>query len=215
MNYMEMSRIFIFIILSYLIGSIPFAWLMARVLKKGDIRKQGTGNAGGGNVMLVAGKLAGVFVLLLDMSKGAFAAWMGLRYLGSEFGLMACGIAAVIGHCNSIFLNFTGGKGVATILGIYAVIDLRLFLFIYFIWAALVLTTKYSSINTVIMSVLYPFILCYLGKDFFVVIFSILAAMIMVINHRDNIADFIAGREKTMREEIVKAKRKGRNSSAS
>lgn len=207
MNYIETIRFIAIMLGCYLIGSIPFAWIAARLLKKGDIRKKGTGNVGAGNVMLVAGKLIGVLVLVLDTCKGALAAWIGLTYLGGEFGLMVCGIASIIGHCNSVFLGFKGGKGVSTVLGVYAVIDFKVFLFIYFIWAALVLITKYTAINTVLMAILYPFIFCYMGKGFFVVIYSILAALIMVINHRDNIAQFIQGKEKTMREEIAGVKK--------
>ncbi len=208
MNYIETFRVLFFILTCYLIGSVPFAFLAGKLLRKGDIRKQGTGNVGGGNVMLVAGKAAGVLVLLLDLLKGTVSAWIGLHYLGSEFGLMICGLAAMTGHCNSVFLGFTGGKGVATTLGVYAVIDLNLFLFIYIIWAALVLITKYTSINTVIMSLIYPFILCYQGKGFYIVMFSILAAVVMVINHRDSIIRFMSGKESTMREEVKKYKKK-------
>ncbi|MBU1868887.1 MAG: glycerol-3-phosphate 1-O-acyltransferase PlsY, partial [Candidatus Omnitrophica bacterium] len=188
MNYIEISRFIIFTFISYLIGSIPFAWLAAKTFKKGDIRKKGTGNVGGGNTMLVVGKIVGVVVLILDICKGASAAWLGLYFFNSTLALMIFGIASIIGHCNSIFLKFSGGKGVSTILGVYAVIDFKLFLLIYFIWAALVLITKYSSISTFVMSIIYPFVLAYLGKDFYHVLFSILAAIIITINHRDNIA---------------------------
>ena len=203
MNWLELVKFIGFVILAYLIGSIPFAWLAGKLFKKGDIRKKGTGNVGGGNAMLVVGRFAGAIVLILDILKGSLAAWLGLHFFHSTFALMIFGLAAIIGHCNSIFLNFTGGKGVSVILGVYAVIDFKIFLLIYFIWGAMVLITKYSSISTFIAGVIYPFILAYLQKDFYYVFYSILAAIIITINHRDHIADFISGKEKTTAEEYA------------
>ncbi|MFC1516925.1 glycerol-3-phosphate 1-O-acyltransferase PlsY [Candidatus Margulisiibacteriota bacterium] len=208
MNYSELLRFAAFALLSYLIGSIPFAWLAGKLFKKGDIRKKGTGNVGGGNTILVIGKFVGIVVLILDILKGYAAAWLGLYFFNSTFALMVFGLAAIIGHCNSIFLNFTGGKGVAVLLGIYAVIDFKIFLLMYFMWVALVLITKYSSISTFIVCTIYPFVLSYLQKDFYYVLYSILAAIIIAINHRDNIANFIAGKEKTTTEEFAAHRKK-------
>ncbi len=206
MNWQEILYLSSFAIISYLIGSIPFAWLASKLLKKGDIRKKGTGNVGGGNTMAVVGKVAGTMVLLLDMLKGSAAGWLGLYLFNSTFAFMIFVLAAIIGHCNSIFLGFSGGKGVATTLGGYAMIDLKVFLLIYFIWVALVLTTKYTAVNTVIISIIYPFVLSYLGKDFYFVLYTILVAIIFVINHRSNLVQFITGKEKTMKEEFELSK---------
>lgn len=208
MNWVELTKFITFVLLAYLIGSIPFAWLAGKLFKKGDLRKKGTGNIGGGNAMLVVGRLVGAIVLILDISKGAVAAWLGLYFFNSTFALMIFGLAAIIGHCNSIFLNFTGGKGVSVILGVYAMIDFKIFLLIYFIWGALVLITKYSSISTFIMGIIYPFVLSYLQKDFYYVFYSIMAAIIITINHRDHIANFIAGKEKTTTEEFSSHRKK-------
>lgn len=208
LNWPEILRYALFVIISYLIGSIPFAWIISKLFRKGDIRKKGSGNVGGGNAMIVVGKIAGSIALILDMLKGSAAAWLGLYFFNSTFALMIFGLAVIIGHCNSIFLNFQGGKGVSTILGIYAVIDLKLFLLIYFIWAALVLITKYAAISTVIMSLIYPFVLSYLGKDFYYVLYSILATVIIVINHWKNIILFIFGKEKTTTQEWQEHKKK-------
>lgn len=106
------------IVLGYLLGSIPFAYIAGRLFKGIDIRTVGTKNMGAHNVMLEVGRLIGIGVLLLDMAKGAFpvlaARWLGLL----DWAALSAGIAAVLGHNFPLFLGFRGGRGMASSVGI-------------------------------------------------------------------------------------------------
>jgi acyl phosphate:glycerol-3-phosphate acyltransferase len=107
---------------AFWIGSIPFGVLLAG--RRGvNIRERGSGNIGAANVTRVLGARAGLIVLVLDSTKGAVPTWIALQCAGSTGAIAATGLAAILGHCFSPFLRFKGGKGVATALGVFAVIS--------------------------------------------------------------------------------------------
>jgi glycerol-3-phosphate acyltransferase PlsY len=107
------TNLFIVILTSYLLGSIPFAVIIARISGIGDITKHGSGNPGATNMLRLGGKKLGAINFLLDFAKGTLAVKIG-EYLGHE---QSAFVAVVVGHCFSIFLRGKGGKGVATTLG--------------------------------------------------------------------------------------------------
>jgi glycerol-3-phosphate acyltransferase PlsY len=196
-----------FTFIAYLIGSIPFAQIASWLFKKGDIRKKGTGNVGGGNVIQVIGPLVGIAVILLDAFKGLGAAYLAKAVFGSTFAVMVLGIAAIFGHCFSIFLGFKGGKGVATTIGMYAFINFKLIFVIYFVWLLLNFIIKYSAISTMLVAASYPFILLFLKADHYYVLFTFFIAMMLLLNHRQQLTKILRGEEKTFKQEISEAKR--------
>ncbi|MEO5330811.1 MAG: glycerol-3-phosphate 1-O-acyltransferase PlsY [Magnetococcus sp. YQC-5] len=120
---------------SYLLGAVPFGVLVARILGAGDIRQQGSGNIGATNVLRVAGRKAGAMVLLLDMAKGALAAWVGMMLFGADSRVTAAVVFLVfLGHLYPIYLGFKGGKGVAVALGAVLVWIPGIGLFFALIW---------------------------------------------------------------------------------
>jgi acyl phosphate:glycerol-3-phosphate acyltransferase len=111
----------VFVAGAFWIGSIPFGVLLAG--RRGvNIRERGSGNIGATNVARVLGVRAGLFVLVLDSTKGAVPTWLALAHAPSRWVVAATGLAAILGHCFSPWLKFRGGKGVATALGVFAVI---------------------------------------------------------------------------------------------
>src|SRR6266481_3444113 len=105
---------------AYLLGSIPFGLLVAKVFGRGDVRKEGSGNIGATNVSRVAGPLAGILTLLLDGAKGAAAVLVAGRYSNeSAMWMVIAGLAAMVGNCFPVWLRFQGRKGVATAAGVY------------------------------------------------------------------------------------------------
>jgi glycerol-3-phosphate acyltransferase PlsY len=110
------------IALSYLVGSIPFALLVARLCGISDLRRVGSGSLGATNVLRASGLAAGIAVLLLDMAKGAGGVLMAHRLGATGAGVAAAGVGAVIGHVYPVWLRFHGGKGVATACGVFAVL---------------------------------------------------------------------------------------------
>jgi len=110
------------IAVGYLLGSIPFGVLIARVVGGADIRRAGSGNIGATNVARVVGAKAGIATLLLDAGKGALAVWIAMRLRPSEAVIAAAGLAAILGHLFPVWLKFRGGKGVATAIGTFLMI---------------------------------------------------------------------------------------------
>jgi acyl phosphate:glycerol-3-phosphate acyltransferase len=110
---------------AYLLGSIPFGLIFAKLFAGKDIREHGSGNIGATNVSRVIGPAAGIATLVCDTGKGAAAVWLGKSLTGGQHAdpMMLAGIAALFGHCFSIWLGFKGGKGVATALGVYLVVS--------------------------------------------------------------------------------------------
>jgi len=186
--------------LSYLLGSVPFGWLMARLIRGVDIRTVGSGNIGSTNAMRVLGKPLGAVAFLLDFGKGFAPAYLiGLTEGGDSTRMVLCGAAAVVGHVWPIFLRFKGGKAVATGLGAIVAIDPVVALCAFALWFAVLMCTRFVALASLAMGVTFP-IAAYLrmggrfyGWDF-VAGTSVLCILIL-IRHRTNISRMLAGEE--------------------
>lgn len=155
---MDILFIVIFSIIGYLIGSLNFAYIIAKYIYKKDLRQHGSGNLGGTNAGRVLGKPAGIAVILLDVFK-AFFVVMLFHKINLTASLFA-GAAATIGHCFPVFLNFKGGKGVATYvgfliaIGVFTEIDFTLlFLLPLCVFLFCLSLTRYVSLSSMILSV--------------------------------------------------------------
>ena len=184
------------IVMSYLLGSIPFGLLVAKVFNKGDIRKVGSGNIGATYVMRVGGlRLAGL-TWILDMAKAIIAVFIG-RYVGGiSFGAW-CGFIAIVGHCFPIWLNFRGGKGISSLFGVLLAINPILFVIEGIEWLIVALGTGYSSAGAIVVFCLMPFFgfLVSIGTGWAFVAIAILC----LIRHRENIKRLCRGEESTVK----------------
>ncbi|WP_049691041.1 glycerol-3-phosphate 1-O-acyltransferase PlsY [Anaerococcus jeddahensis] len=184
-------------IFSYLLGSIPFSYIIAKTFFKKDIRSMGSGNPGTTNVFRNFGALAGCFCLFLDMAKGLVAVYFSTFLLGQRFGLTAL-VFVVLGHIFSIFLKFKGGKGVATSAGALFAYDIRIFLCLLIVFLIIFLLTRTVSKASLTASILAPFISYYFqGFTPFTIIIS-LVALTIIFEHRANIVRIINHQEKKM-----------------
>jgi len=174
------------IIAAYLLGSIPFALLLARRLGA-DLRRIGSGNLGAANVLRASGVRAGLIVAALDMSKGAFSVVLAARLSESPVAPAAAGFAAIIGHIYPIWLRFRGGKGVATACGVFSVLAPAAVPPALAIFVATVWLTKYISLGSVLASVSLPAVAYALGTPAPAVISAIGAAAVIVFRHRGNL----------------------------
>jgi glycerol-3-phosphate acyltransferase PlsY len=191
-------------ICSYLIGSIPFSYLIPKWIGKIDIRTMGSGNTGTTNVVRTLGMKVGVLAFIGDFLKGIIPALIGLLWLG-ELGGIIGGSMAVIGHCFPVWLKFKGGKGVATSAGILIVLmpDICLLLLIgQFIIIAL---TKYMSLASLLSALLLPILAFIFSKSDQMVLFSIGLALFVIVRHRANLFRLIKGTESKL---VVKKKTK-------
>lgn len=193
------------ILLGYLLGSIPTGYWVVKASKGIDIRQIGSGSTGATNVLRAAGKGAALFVLIADILKGfapVFGAtmlegtvWNTLPFYYPHLIPVLVAIIAIIGHSKSIFLNFTGGKSAATTLGtLYGLNPLAATL-TFGLWILIVFTTKIVSLASIIAAVACPIIMHLCGAPPAVLIFSIVAAVYVVVRHKANIKRILAGTE--------------------
>jgi glycerol-3-phosphate acyltransferase PlsY len=188
-------------ILAFVVGSFPTGYIMARILKKTDIRKEGSGNIGATNVWRVVGKLPGVAVLLIDILKGYFMVRVfstetdKLLGLGTWEERILLGLAVILGHNFSIFLKFRGGKGVATSAGVIFALDSRLLFICLFIWIVVFLLFRYISLASLASSISLPIFLSLAGYPFSFILFGVSLALLISFKHLANIRRLLTGEE--------------------
>lgn len=187
-----MEWLVIFII-SYLLGSIPFALLIGRGMYKTDIRRHGSGNLGGTNSFRVLGKKAGVLVATGDVLKGTLAASIPLL-VGSELDPLLAGIPAIIGHCYPLFAQFRGGKAMATSGGVLLVANPMLFLIMFICFLLLLKFTKIVSLSSMLSAAIFHGVTIWQG-DAVLALATFLLFIFIVYRHRDNIARIVGKTE--------------------
>lgn len=179
--------------LAYLLGSVPFGLVMARVFGLGDIRQIGSGNIGATNVLRTGNKPAAALTLLLDAGKGGIAVLVA-RYVLAEDAAQLAGFAAFLGHCFPIFLGFKGGKGVATFLGTLLALFWPAGIAACLTWALVAGIFRISSLSALVAAALSPVWVSVLGMPSAGVVTALLAALIFM-RHDANIKRLIAGEE--------------------
>lgn len=178
--------------IGYALGSIPFAYLVTRLFGLGDIRSVGSGNVGTTNVLRTGNKLAAALTLLGDVGKGIIAVLLAKEF--GEWSAMAAALGAFAGHIFPVWLNFKGGKGVATYLGILAALNLPVALITTATWIVTALVGRISSLSALVAAALSPLYMLVAGHTAYAIGAAILAGLIFV-THRDNIARLRAGTE--------------------
>jgi glycerol-3-phosphate acyltransferase PlsY len=180
---------------AYLLGSIPFGYLLPRVLRGDDIRRHGSGNIGATNVWRVYGRWLGVPVAVLDVLKGLVPAALGLRLGGDWVGVLA-GAAAMLGHARPVYLGFSkGGKMVATAGGVALALAPFAALGCAVVWLAVFALTRYASLASMLAAVALPVLCLALGSSWPVVAFTALAAVGVLALHRQNVRRLLRGTE--------------------
>ncbi|HEY0171964.1 MAG TPA: glycerol-3-phosphate 1-O-acyltransferase PlsY [Pyrinomonadaceae bacterium] len=190
--------------LAYLLGSIPFGYLLVRLRGGGDVRRTGSGGTGATNVSRRAGKRVGVLTLLLDALKGTAAVLVARTLLGAgdEWWVCAAGVAAVLGHVFPVWLRFRGGKGVATGLGVFLVLAplatacaLAVFVVVVWLW-------RYVSLGSMTGAAVLPLAVWALGASGVsdraaapVLAVAVTGAALIVFMHRANIGRLLRGEE--------------------
>ena len=188
--------------ISYLLGSIPFGYLLVRFFRKEDIRAQGSGNIGATNVARSGGKSLGIVTLLLDLAKG-LAAVLVARHLApgmpgfpSDLAVWSA-VAAVAGHIFPVWLGFRGGKGVATALGVFLALAPIVALAGVGVFALLVLTTRFVGLASVVAAAVLPFFALLLLPDRTPVFLGgiIGISLLVIVKHHGNVTRLLRGTE--------------------
>ncbi|MHB1418849.1 MAG: glycerol-3-phosphate 1-O-acyltransferase PlsY [Bacillota bacterium] len=184
----------IILIASYLIGSIPVAYIAGRYFKGIDIRKVGSGNVGATNVFRNLGPFPAVLVLIGDVAKGVVTVWWGGAVGGENIALLA-GLAAIAGHNWSIFLGFRGGKGVATGLGLFLALSPKVAMIALAIFVVVVLVTRFVSLGSILGSASIPILFLVYDKPIAYFFVSLLVVVLVIYRHRANIQRLLSGTE--------------------
>lgn len=178
---------------AYLLGSVPFGMVMARLFGLGDLRQIGSGNIGATNVLRTGNKTAAALTLVLDAAKGGIAVVIARMALGADAAQIA-GFAAFLGHCYPVFLGFRGGKGVATFLGTLLALAWPVGLAACATWAAVAALSRISSLSALVAAALSPICALALGHADATAMMLGLAVLIG-LRHDANIRRLIAGTE--------------------
>jgi glycerol-3-phosphate acyltransferase PlsY len=180
---------------AYLLGSIPFGYVIPRLVRGDDIRDQGSGNVGATNVWRAYGWSLGLPVALLDVAKGLVPAALGLWLGGDWVGVLA-GAAAMVGHARPVFLGFSkGGKMVATAGGVALALAPFAALSAAAIWIVVFALGRYASLASMLAAAALPLLCIAFGSSWPVVAFTALAAIGVLALHRQNIRRLFAGTE--------------------
>ncbi|WP_068108855.1 glycerol-3-phosphate 1-O-acyltransferase PlsY [Tropicimonas marinistellae] len=180
-------------VLAYLLGSVPFGMVMARVFGLGDLRAIGSGNIGATNVLRTGNKLAAFLTLLCDAAKGGVAVLIARAALGTDAAQVAA-LCAFLGHLYPVWLGFRGGKGVATFLGVQLALDWRIGLACCGTWLAVAVLTRYSSLSALVAAGTSTLWALLLGRPDVSLLALLLTALVFV-RHRDNIGRLTRGEE--------------------
>jgi glycerol-3-phosphate acyltransferase PlsY len=188
-------RDLILITAGYLIGSIPWGYVVAKLLRGVDLRTVGSGNLGAANVWRVLGFKAGLAVAVLDVGKGFAAALLGL-WAGDELTGLLAGIAAMLGHWRPLFMGLNkGGKIVATTGGVALALAPLASLATAVVWVVAFLITRYTSVASMLAALALPLFALAFGSSVLVVVFSAGAAFAILLLHRANIGRLLSGTE--------------------
>jgi acyl phosphate:glycerol-3-phosphate acyltransferase len=189
------------VVLGYFLGSIPFGYLLVRAKGGGDIRQIGSGNIGATNVARTSGWAVGVATLLLDGAKGAVAVWIAGHFSGGSVRIMIfAGLAAVVGHVFPIWLQFHGGKGVSTALGVFLAICWPAAAAAVVVFILVALFYRYISLASISAAAALPLFIYILyaprhAPPTALSVCTLLATVIVIAKHRDNIERLLAGTE--------------------
>lgn len=183
------------LVISYLLGTISGSYIIGNIFLNKDIRKYGSGNAGTTNAMRVLGKKAGVLTFLIDFLKGAIVTVLVRKFFGYNFIPLGI-LGAVIGHDFPFYMNFKGGKGVATTLGALALYNFPLTLICYIVWLLGTIITKMVSVGSILFFVSIIIVYSFMSDlSIYNIILIDIVSIIGIIRHKENIKRIMSGNE--------------------
>lgn len=200
-------------VIAYLLGSLNFSIILSEVVKKKDIRKSGSGNAGATNMMRTYGIKAAVGTMLGDIFKVAIGILVAFAILGVPMKYIFtnpadaaeiqrvmlykefAGLFCVLGHIFPLYFKFKGGKGVAACTGMVIIVDWRIALILFVIFIGVILISKWISLGSIVIALLYPVLIFAFYKNFILAAVALLFTAIVIVAHRENIKRLAKGTE--------------------
>jgi len=186
---------YLVLLIAYLVGSIPFGYIIAMLVKKTDIRQYGSGNIGATNILRVMGWRTALPVFALDLAKGVAAVLLARAVSDLPAVYLGAGFLAMVGHSFPVYLKFKGGKAMATSIGVLLALSGWITLIVIACFLLIVYFTRYVSLGSMTAMVLTPLLFFILGFELPYVIFGIGAAILVVARHHENISRLLKGTE--------------------
>jgi len=185
------------VLIAYLLGAIPFGYLLVKMKTGADVRQSGSGNIGATNVMRTTGRAAGILTLLLDIAKGFAAVWIAGRLTNQDVVWMSvAAVAVMLGHAYPVFLGFRGGKAVASVVGAFLCLTPAALAAQVIIFVVMVVVTRHISAGSVVAAATLPFAVFMVARAPLPAILAAVAAGAFVIyRHAGNIQRLHAGKE--------------------
>lgn len=189
------------VVLAYLIGGVPFGYLLVRWTTGKDVRAQGSGNIGATNVLRTTGRGAGVATLILDIAKGLAAVWIADKFTdGSDLWMSLAALAVMAGHAFPVFLKFQGGKAVASFIGAFLYLTPLPVLAVLLVFVVAVASTKHISAGSILAAGAFPFgVWMILHPSAPVLLASFVAGAFIVYRHKSNMVRLREGSENVFR----------------
>src|SRR5436309_948789 len=182
---------------AYLLGAIPFGYLLVKWKTGGDVRAAGSGNIGATNVLRTSGRLAGILTLLLDIAKGYAAVWLARRWTGGDpLWMSAAALAVMAGHAYPVFLKFKGGKAVASFVGAFLCLTPLALAAEMIVFVAIVAWTRYISLGSIVGAATFPLaVWLVLHPSWPVMAAALIGCGFIIYKHSANLARLRAGTE--------------------
>lgn len=186
--------------IAYLLGAVPFGYLLVKWKTGGDVRSSGSGNIGATNVLRTTGRSLGFITLLLDIAKGFFAVWIASALTGgSPQWTSAAALAVMAGHAFPVFLKFHGGKAVASFVGAFLYLAPLALAATLVVFVAVVALTRYISLGSITGAALFPFAAWLIAHPpAEVIAAAAIAGAFVIWRHKENIARLAAGKENVL-----------------
>ena len=204
---MDIVKLIVIAGISYLIGAIPTAFIFGKLLKGIDIRQHGSGNVGATNTFRVLGKGPGIFVLIFDILKGVLAVTLVSDFFKVDvlFLLILLGLTSIIGHNWTVFLRFKGGKGIATSLGVFLGLTIKLptlgpvLLGTVAVWLVIFLIFGFVSLASLVAAAAFPILSASTHQPIEIIGLGVVCCLFVTLRHRANINRLLAGQERRVR----------------
>ncbi len=189
------------IISCYLLGSIPFGYLVGKLFKKIDIRELGSGNIGTANAFRILGPSLASLVLIGDIGKGIFSIYL-VQYFNIDNYLIItiAGLAVICGHDWSLFLGFKGGKGIATTFGVVFALNPTISILAVIIWVVVLITTKYVSLSSILAVIFILVFMLLFKQPYEYIVFSAIIMILSIFKHKENIERLKSRKERKIGE---------------
>lgn len=193
------------LILAYLLGSLPFGLWVGKLWAKVDVREHGSGNIGVSNVLRTVGVVPAIIVLIFDAGKGLIPVLLAKQLVSNETMWIVIGIMAIVGHTWPLFLQFKGGRGVATAAGMLIGLSWQVILILLAVWIASLVITRYISLSSILAAISLPICLWILDFSASYLLLGSLLALLVVLRHIPNIKRLFAGEEYKIGEKARKS----------